>query len=222
MTNLTEREMFNSATYEEEKLLRIMLTQPYRHYHNLQHCVDVLNYSHMLYLRVESKIETSIVTCFDILSTAARWHDAIYEPFASDNETRSAQMYWNMNNHKTFKYNRVFNIIEATRNHFEYNGDNLLQQVFLDADLYELGSPWELFEHNYNLIKLEFIEGFMKGGEKYFSSRYLEDVFEKRRKVWLESIMVLHPKIFKIATEREERARNNIKRQLENLEKRLP
>ena len=59
-------------------------SEPHRHYHNLAHVHDCLNY--LATLRDLSARERQT------LEHAIWWHDAIYEPSRSDNEERSADL----------------------------------------------------------------------------------------------------------------------------------
>jgi predicted metal-dependent HD superfamily phosphohydrolase len=81
-------------------------------------------------------------------------------------------------------------------------------RVFLDADLYELGSFYEVFEHNYRNIVDEFLTVFTMSEIK------------QGRIAWYES-MLARDRIFHISSDREERARANMVRHIEVLQNEL-
>jgi predicted metal-dependent HD superfamily phosphohydrolase len=108
-------------------------SEPHRHYHNLVHIGRML-----------SKLQNARGwSDFEPLLLAAWYHDVVYDPRSSENESRSAEVA-----RKSLKelglsepqIDRVANLILMTKTHQAPN-DDLLAQFFLDADLSILASP---------------------------------------------------------------------------------
>jgi len=102
-----------------------MWDQPHRHYHNTDHLFSILN-----------KIKSDTEGIIDeeesmILSTAALFHDVIYDPTSDRNEEESIQYYKNMVGNINVDH-RIVNIILSTK--FRKEPAERLTQIFWNYD----------------------------------------------------------------------------------------
>ncbi len=122
--------------------------QPHRRYHGLRHVVWVLRHSR--------RLEAAIAECqqgvpgYDaaVVTAAACFHDAVYDPRADDNEERSARLAETQLASLDWPTERcafVAELVRATAGHLA-DGDGAGEaapwerQVLLDADLAVLGA----------------------------------------------------------------------------------
>jgi len=173
-------------------------SEPHRHYHNMQHINDCLDN-----FRKVQKWEN-----YPAVELALWFHDAIYEPYAKDNEKRSAQLAKNFLDANTPDHPlkpEVVTLIEATQFHAETT-DEQQTQWMLDIDLSILGADDGVFDAYENNIRRE-----------YQQVPWL--IYKMKRKSILKSFIDM-PRIFRTAvfySDMEERARRNIARSIKNL-----
>ena len=173
----------NLNTYSE---LLSCYRQKHRFYHNESHIDAVLKYYE------ESKQLANNCTAVEV---ALWFHDAIYKPYSSSNELKSAN--WALNflkeqkNDDTFSEN-VHSLIMATLHNTNPKGND--EQLIVDIDLSILGSQKEVyaqFEKNireeykfvpnilYKKKRKEILSGFLKRERIYmhdFFHEKLEDL----------------------------------------------
>lgn len=143
---------------EEQAMLSTLLTQPHRHYHNINHINDCLS---ELY-NYESNM--THLTYGDIVAiTHAIWyHDIVYNPYASEgiNEAQSADLFSQYHRGKRIgqdMVNIIAGAIAKTAKH-TLTQPNLFEitQVLLDIDLSGLGKPMHVFATNSTNIRQEY------------------------------------------------------------------
>lgn len=191
---------------EDRRLLEIKYAEKHRVYHNRPHPCYVYEYSLELWNRYGNNRD-----CNKFFQHTAAYHDFYYDVKAKDNEARSAQAYLasQVARERVEEFQqRVATTIIASSDHcaLEHADLPLESRIFLDADLYELGSPYDLFAHNTQCIIDE------------FRSEYSDMVIFKGRLDWYRA-MLYSPQIFWVATDREAKARENIRRGIEEMEK---
>lgn len=124
-----------------------LYSEPHRHYHTLnhiQHCLRELDQA------------AAFMNDPDTVEMALWFHDAIYQPGASDNEWRSAELFrhWSEGRADAAFQQRVHNLIMATTHRQPpEQGD---AQFVVDIDLSSFGLPWEACERDGCLIRAEF------------------------------------------------------------------
>lgn len=180
-----------------------------RHYHNLNHLVLMLNMHYAFknkYPYYMSANDNLNILC------AIAYHDVHYDSYASDNEVISAQRWRDdaSRQHLSSLENieTVSNLILATENHFNnpdtYSQEfNDLRNWFIGLDLCGLAAPYDRYEMNGKLIRLEY-------------DHLSDDEYAKGRGSFIEmvskqEIIFKHPVFFKLF---EKRARENIERTL--------
>jgi predicted metal-dependent HD superfamily phosphohydrolase len=199
--------IFDSIAFEDRRLLEILYSQPHRKYHNLSHITHVLKYC-----RIVQDSYTVNVFDYYFYTLASAFHDAYYDIGSKDNEKRSADL-WRRSvtaqSRKEF-VEPVAEVIEASANHWNPANENLSEQakVFLDADIYELASEWELFQHNTENVIAE------------FRSRFSETEILKGRIAWMDHLLS-GGRIYWLARDRDTAARENLKRSRDILQSRL-
>lgn len=114
--------------------------QAHRHYHKLNHVVEVLE-----------AIEQSGGLENDILFLATVFHDIVYNPTLIDNEEQSAVYFRQVYTGDESIAQQVERIILETKHH---KGSNELSQQFQQADLAVLDRPLEgLIEYEHQIFK---------------------------------------------------------------------
>jgi predicted metal-dependent HD superfamily phosphohydrolase len=203
-----------AAKYIPEQCLPILASsysEPIRRYHNINHIFSMWN-NYIIEARSLNDDLTNIKTALAIL-----FHDFIYIPGSKTNELESANFFWDVvctDYHEESLMATIgaedlietYHGILATKDHFNPKHDDApfwIQQL-LDLDLFEIGSPWEVYEANGINIENEYCFVFTK--EEYLSGR----------KKWLEGVLA-SPKIFRVFTDREEQARKNLEADLKRL-----
>jgi predicted metal-dependent HD superfamily phosphohydrolase len=123
--------------------------EPHRHYHTLNHIQHCLG---------EFDQAAALMNDPDAVEMALWFHDAIYQPGASDNEWRSAELFrqWSAGRITTTFQQQVHDLVMATT-HREPPDEGDAQFV-VDIDLSSFGLPWEACERDGNLIRAEFPE----------------------------------------------------------------
>jgi predicted metal-dependent HD superfamily phosphohydrolase len=141
--------------------LSTLYSEGHRHYHNLNHI------NHCLGEYEKYKLENPTNSEIDnVVKTSIWWHDAIYNPYSSENEKQSAELFSRSleQNEKHWYFNDTINdIILMTAKHtldqkFE-NMPSLTQEcavIVLDLDLSSMGSSESSFKCNGENIRKEF------------------------------------------------------------------
>lgn len=199
----------------DQRLLELLYDNN-RVYHDAQHAALVYAYSKELYWDYLTKIphfdssdifEAKQSDTFDeFFLQAAAWHDAMYDVSRTDNEEVSAQYFASSRSAEAlyeWVVEDVTAAIRASANHWAEENDALPDhaKIFLDADLYELAAPWEVFEQNTLNVIAEYTRAFP-----------IEEVLAGRKK-WLKKVLEL-PKIYWYASHLDAPARKNIERAL--------
>lgn len=116
--------------------------EPHRFYHTTQHLLEVVSN-----LRKQGEVD-------DDVFLAAVYHDAIYNPKASDNETQSANFFLEHAKHSSLtqtQKNTVEQLILDTKNHIPSSDKS---QQLITADLDILNQPFtKLIEYEHQIFK---------------------------------------------------------------------
>ena len=98
--------------YPERKDIEKLYDQPWRYHHNRQHYIDM---KERLIFSVKKEDRAADVV---ILFNAILFHDAVYEPFATDNEDKSVELwkdYMTKNSGNPMLNDEVSNLIMSTK-----------------------------------------------------------------------------------------------------------
>ena len=153
------------AVTEELSAIVGRYNEQHRHYHNLEHVIQ------LLMLCDELEIGGPDITL------AVIYHDIIYQPGSLENEVKSAAyardslVRLGMNPDRV---DQVCEMILATASHL-LPQNNPLTQMFLDLDISILGSPREDYQAYADGVQNEY-------------SRLPKSVFKKKRREFLEKI----------------------------------
>ena len=122
-------------------------TEPQRAYHTVQHIAECLAH----FQNIQSSLNDSIA-----VETAIWFHDAVYDPKASDNELQSAELMKSVCNEflSEQQIEKVYQWIIATQKH-QPSDDHDLNSL-LDIDLAILGSNAERFAEYQQQIQFEY------------------------------------------------------------------
>ena len=176
------------ARYEE--LVR-RWSEPHRAYHTMQHLGECLaQYESARHLAIDP----------DAVELAIWYHDAVYQPLASDNEEQSAKLAMVGLRDESFA-RRVERLILATKHAAVPTDPDA--RLLVDVDLAILGQPWDRFEEYEKQIRVEFAE-------------VPDPVFKPKRAQVLRSFLE-RPALYSIPEFRdrlEEKARRNLSRSL--------
>lgn len=180
-----------------------------RRYHTFSHvldCIDCLR-EHKELLRVSEE-------AYQKLFMAISWHDSIYKTHSNDtqsSESLSADRFAKDFNSGFYGYSFINSVKELIRktDHFNTTSDGgYLNGIIRDIDLAGLGGSWKQFCFNSQLIRMEYSNSpdyeFIPG-RIHFCETML-----KRNHIYE---MTLLREVF------EERARENLERELERLKK---
>ncbi len=173
--------------------------EPHRVYHNLRHLRQVLETTDSL------RSQASDVTAVEL---AVWFHDVIYDPRARDNEEQSA-LYAERALRQLEMLDdlilRVKELVLLTKTHVAPPGDRDAM-ILLDADLAILGEPEAEYRRYAAAIRKEYAhvndEDFRQG------RRSVLELFLNRKRLFLTEAMF---------TQREQRARQNLQRELAEL-----
>jgi predicted metal-dependent HD superfamily phosphohydrolase len=123
--------------------------ESHRHYHTLNHIRHCL---------AEFDRAAALMDHPDAIEMALWFHDAIYQPGASDNEWRSAELFrqWSNGRGPPAFQRRVHELIMATT-HQESPHDQDAR-FMVDIDLSSFGLPWEQCAQDGRLIRAEFAD----------------------------------------------------------------
>jgi predicted metal-dependent HD superfamily phosphohydrolase len=159
-------------------------TKPDRHYHNLNH----IHHALITIDRFTDKLKDPIA-----VKLAAWFHDFVYNPQASDNEAKSAELakelLTNLNLSPAL-IDRVQQLILATKGHQIDPGD-ADRSIFLDADLAILGTDpaqyqnyarsirqeysW-VFDAEYKIGRTKVLESFLNRDRLYYSNLLFDEL----------------------------------------------
>lgn len=144
--------------------------EPHRHYHTLEHIAHMLEGT-----AVAARSEGHALADEQIL--AVWFHDAVYDPRASDNEEKSAALAAAMlraeGKDESF-FGRVERIVLDTKHHVP---SIALSQAVIDADLQTLALPWEGYLKIGALIRREYAfvdDAQWRQGRARFFSQWLQ------------------------------------------------
>lgn len=165
---------------QEMSMLTTLYSQAHRRYHNINHINDCL-------------AELEQFTCssisrgdLELIERAIWYHDAVYNPYSTQNEIRSAALLPHNVNHPVIR-----EAIYATAKH-TVTQEKLdpISQVVLDIDLSGFGKPWHIVERNaqnirkeyYNTSDFDFYQGRVKFLETIAQreSLYYTDYFKEK------------------------------------------
>ncbi|WP_296281699.1 metal-dependent hydrolase [uncultured Acinetobacter sp.] len=138
------------ADAHSKALLRLLLdaySEPQRHYHTVQHIVECLAFFHQIKNHLNDPIAVELAIWF---------HDAIYNPQATDNEEKSAELmeqYCSQLFEKA-QLQKVYEWIIATKKHSPAIDQDL--NYLLDIDLAILGSSKRRFAEYEQQIQQEY------------------------------------------------------------------
>jgi predicted metal-dependent HD superfamily phosphohydrolase len=124
-------------------------SKPDRYYHNLNHIHHVLNTIDRFTDELQNPIAVKL---------AAWFHDFVYDPQASDNESQSAELAKELLTEikiSTELIDRVQQLILATKGHQIYPND-IDRCIFLDADLAILGTSPTQYQDYARSIRQEY------------------------------------------------------------------
>jgi predicted metal-dependent HD superfamily phosphohydrolase len=183
------------------RLLISLYSSPHRHYHNLDHLVDVVQ-------RCEELISTEDCVAPEEIIIAALFHDAIYDPDnGSDCVSQSAELAYVVALGGGINYtaaNRINALVISTDTHEPKTID---QRILCDADLAILGQEEEKYNNYSRKIKLEY-------------PNIRDDIFRDTRahvlKEFLNKKHIFHTKTYR--EKYEDQARDNISREVSMLE----
>ena len=197
--------LISSFTEEEElitsswQLIEKHYTQKNRAYHNLTHIQAMLQEAEQHLAQLEDK---------EGLQLAIWFHDIIYNPLKKDNEQRSAEVARQLL-HQTLldpeRIHRCYQQILLTIKHEPLPTSSLDGKFLIDFDLEVLSRDWEAYQLYCQQIRKEYW-------------MYPGPLFKKGRKQAMARFLQ-RPAIYQTAAyrDREEKARTNIQREMEEL-----
>lgn len=125
--------------------LKRRLEAPTRHFHNLDHIRDCVEYVD----EVASELREP-----DAVEMGLWFHDAVHDPGAADNERRSAELFVALSPGASTGFrHRVARNILATRHAAFVQYDD--RAYVVDIDLAGLGAPWDDFMQKGDLLRRE-------------------------------------------------------------------
>jgi predicted metal-dependent HD superfamily phosphohydrolase len=172
-------------------------TKPGRHYHTLTHLDAVLS---------ELVVHRNAFANWHTIVFAIAYHDLIYNPLKNNNEEKSAALAAKRLRETGCQADVIelcSELILATKNHKPASREI---DLFTDADLSILGSDPDKYKEYARLVRLEY-------------SIYPDMIYKAGRKKVLEHFLAMQ-QIFKtgeFADRYESAARENLKRELQNL-----
>ena len=159
-------------------------SEEHRHYHTQQHINACLAHLHNSNHLTPNPYEIEMALWF---------HDAIYQPYSSDNELKSALLVENFlleNNVEKTIIARIYNLVMVTLHNGLANTED--EALMIDIDLTILGSNadvYNIFEKNirkeyrfvpyflYKKKRAEILQGFLKQA-KIYQTKYFYTLFE--------------------------------------------
>jgi len=126
---------FNSGVVER-------YNEPHRHYHTLEHLLDVVNE-----LKLHQKFDVA-------LFLSAVYHDAVYNPKATDNEEQSAALFELDAKSARLDSNLILRVIELILSTKHLSAANEKTNPLVEADLKILSRPFaELLDYEHKIFK---------------------------------------------------------------------
>ena len=169
--------------------------EPHRKYHNVQHLVVCLEQLDM----VSHEIELP-----DQVEMAIWFHDVIYDPGKSNNEARSAALFYDLSATVMDPefVDGVVDLILITTH--DILPTSRLQQLVSDIDLASFGCPWDCFladsvnlraefqgtEDDYKLGKRRFLEALLQR-PKVFLTDFFNDRYEQQARENIRRFLAL-------------------------------
>lgn len=175
-------------------------TEENRAYHNLVHINNMLQEA--------AKLESEI-TDKEVVHLAIWFHDIIYDPLSKENEKASADFAKNLLSKTTLSPERIekcYGLIMQTVKHQPEETDHLDDKLLVDFDLEILSRDWEAYKIYSGQVRKEYWmypTPLFKNGRKKAMGKFLE-----RATIYQTSFY---------QTEKEAKARKNIKREIEEL-----
>ena len=126
--------------------------EPHRRYHGVRHVTWVVRHVHELAAEVPLRDDAAVVA-------AAFFHDAVYDPRATDNEERSAQLAERVLGELGWPEDRrraVGAMVRATAGHAAPDGADADVAVLLDADLAVLGAEPAAYQAYVTGVRAEY------------------------------------------------------------------
>lgn len=122
-------------------------SEPHRHYHTPEHIGHCLR---------QLDLAAGLMDDADAVEMGLWFHDAIYDPRASDNERRSAELFTQVVDQdvSTAFRQSVYNLIMVTM-HPEHP-KSLNEQFMVDIDLSSFGLPWDTFQRHSEAVRREY------------------------------------------------------------------
>ena len=176
-----------SACTKTLQELQSAYSEPWRHYHTTEHIAACLRHFDGCSHAMEHPRE---------VETALWFHDAIYQPLASDNEKRSAQWageFLQSQGVDEKSINRVHDLIMATADH---RADSTDASLLIDIDLAILGASaqdYDVFENNvrnehamvllpqYREKRAEVLEGFLRRDVIFLNEPFVSELEQRAR-----------------------------------------
>jgi predicted metal-dependent HD superfamily phosphohydrolase len=189
----------NSILFKVEKYVIESLSKvipDFRHFHNLEHTLDVVKISNSIALEEGIKSEE-----IEMVQIAAWFHDMGYILCCEGHEEQSseyARKYLEENLYPEYKIEKIINCILSTK--IPQSPKNKMEEILCDADLHHLGLPD--LEEKGQLLKKElemsdmkiftelewliFSYQFIK--EHKFYTNYAKENFDQQKKINLSNL----------------------------------
>jgi len=174
--------------------LKRRLDEPTRHFHNLDHIRDCVEYVDEVAAELREP---------DAVEMGLWFHDAVHDPGAADNERRSAELFVALSPGATpgFRHRVARNILATRHAALQYDD----RAYVVDIDLAGLGAPWDDFMQKGDLLRRElagqsdatyyraqvsFVNGLIRRPAIY-STGYFRERFESVARDNLERLLEL-------------------------------
>ena len=133
------------AVYRE---LKKRYSEPHRFYHTPNHISHCLR---------EFDLAAELMDNADAVEMGLWFHDVIYDPRASNNELKSAELFQlRADDHMDPRFRqRVYDLILITIHPEQPR--NRDQEFMVDIDLSSFGLPWSAFRHDSNAVRNEYV-----------------------------------------------------------------
>lgn len=202
---LWERNLIAGAVNNAEQVYQQLIdayNEPQRVYHNLQHIGHCLT----AFDKVRHLPESA-----DSLELAIWFHDAVYQPGASNNELMSAKLYCARAEgmHKPDMIERVNRLIMATL-HSSVDIDDLDSKFMVDIDLFSFALPWDKFLSDSENLRRE--SGIVSDQEYYQKQFQFQQGLLQKEHFFLTDYFIEHG---------EENARSNLQQFFRIIEKHI-
>lgn len=194
MTN--KEEFLKFFNYDEVALAESCYNEPNRIYHNWNHVLNIFK----LYGSSVRRETLNMIL----------YHDIIFDNLG-DNEKRSAELYREC---ASLYDSKVFDTILATENHWALENYRLDydQMLFLDYDIFEFGSHEIVFNNNGEKLYKEYL--LMNNLSDDVNSR---KEFNEKRMIFFDNVLSA-PNIFKVIRSRNQKAKENIRKAMKEIE----